>query len=184
MRTHVALLRGVNVGGHNRLPMADLRALVSTLGYRDVATHIQSGNVAFGCSEPDETRIADALEHAILARTDFAIAVVVVTAHDLRTAHATTPFPTELDARRVHVVFYRDPLDDARTQDVIDTQERLRAAGSDDRAVVRGRFLYLHTPHGLGTSRLASELLRVRAGSPVGTARNWATVQRLVTMLD
>ena len=184
MRTHVALLRGINVGGHNRLPMADLRELVTALGYRDVATYIQSGNVAFGCSEPDETRIADALEHAILAHTDLAIAVVVVTAPDLRAVHAATPFPTELDDRRVHVVFYRDPLDDARIQEVTETQERHRAAGADDRAIVRGRFLYLHTPHGLGTSRLASELLRVRAGSRAGTARNWATVQRLVAMLD
>ena len=68
MRTHVALLRGINVGGRNRVAMADLRHVVESLGHGDVATYIQSGNVVFASREDDTAAMAEALERSIAAR--------------------------------------------------------------------------------------------------------------------
>ena len=78
MATHVALLRGINLGGKNKVAMADLRALVGELGHADVVTYIQSGNVLFTSDETDTEALATALEEAISASLGVKPAVVVL----------------------------------------------------------------------------------------------------------
>ena len=81
--THVALLRGVNVNGHRRVPMADLRRLTERLGHADVATYVQSGNVVPTAQEPEPVVVAAGLERAILERLGHEVAVVVLTRQEL-----------------------------------------------------------------------------------------------------
>lgn len=182
MPTHVALLRGINVGGRAKVAMADLRAVVSELGHTDVATYIASGNVVFTSDGDDTDALADELEQAIAARLDVAPAGVVLTRDELAAIVAANPYPYAEDDRHVHAVFHRDAVTpDAAV--VADAEQRARAAGSRDSAVVVGHTVYLHTPDGMGRSRLA-ELLHRSDAIASGTARNWRTVTRLLGMLD
>lgn len=185
VRTHVALLRGVNVGGHNRLPMAQLRAAVATVG-SEVATYVQSGNAVFCCQDDDVDGIAAALGRAVAERTDVRPGVVVLTREQLRAVVAGNPYADEQDPTRLHVVFSRERPAPEVVATVAAAEQRARDRGSRDEATVTGGVLYLHTPDGLGRSLLADELARPRARTTAGvtTMRNWATTTRLLALLD
>ena len=188
MATHVALLRGINLGGRNKVAMADLRTLVAGLGYTDVSTYIQSGNVLFTApGDADCAVTARDMTEAIAATLGVTSPVVVVTRQELAQILADNPFPDEPDPRRVHAVVLSEPpwpdlevkLDAARAKSA--------AAGGTDEVIALGRTLYLHTPDGYGRSVLAEALLRV-VSSPksgaTGTARNWATMTKLLELCD
>ena len=172
MPSHVALLRGINVGSRSRVAMADLREVVASLGYEDVATYVQSGNVVFSAKAPD----AAALEAAIEERLGVSPAVVVLSCKELERVVAGNPWPEERDGKHLHVVFTAGEPD----ADVVAAAQE-KAAGGDEARIVRGT-LYMHTPNGLGRSKLAAEL--ARRGPKDGTARNWTTVTKLLAMLS
>jgi uncharacterized protein (DUF1697 family) len=182
MPRYVALLRGINVGGRNRVAMADLRQLTEALGHTEVGTYIQSGNVLFTSAETDCGALADALEQAIAKSLPVRPAVVVLSRADLAQVVADNPFPDVTDPRCLRAVFRRSELAEDAIAVIAGAQERARAKGSSDEAVAVGRALFLHTPDGLGRSELAAQLARAK-GQPDGTARNWATVSRLLAML-
>jgi uncharacterized protein (DUF1697 family) len=182
MPRYLALLRGINVGGHNKVAMSDLRDLAAGLGHDDVATYIQSGNLLFSTAETDPAKLAEVLELEIAARLGVRPAVVVVSAAELAQVIASNPFPAEENPKCLHAVFRRDVPDPADVAAVADAVQQARRAGQGDDAVIVGRTLYLHTPDGLGRSDLAARLLNSRKQA-VGTARNWATVTKLMAML-
>ena len=107
MPRYVALLRGINVGGRNRVAMADLRQLTEALGHTEVATYIQSGNVIFTSPDTDCGALADALEQAIARSLAVRPAVVVLSRADLAQVIADNPFPGEANPRCLHAVFRR-----------------------------------------------------------------------------
>jgi len=186
MATHIALLRGINVGGRNKVSMADLRAVVAGLGHTGVATYIQSGNVVFTSDEADNEALATALEAAIAANLGVKPAVVVLSRGDLARAVRDTPYPDEPNPKMVHAVFFRGPVPAAAAEAIDAGQRRAAERGSGkDTAQVVGNTLYLHTPDGFGRSELPAYLLG-RSASPVaaGTARNWATVTKLLALCD
>ena len=186
MATHVALLRGINLGGRNKVAMADLRALVAELGHTDVSTYIQSGNVLFTApADADSGALERAMTEAIAAKLGVTSPVVVVSREELAGIHAANPFPDEPDPRRVHAVVLSEPpwpelltrLDTARA--------KAATAGSGDEVLAVGRTLYLHTPEGFGRSVLAEVLMRYvtdRKTGATGTARNWATMTKLLDL--
>jgi uncharacterized protein (DUF1697 family) len=188
MATHVALLRGINLGGKNKVAMADLRALIAGLGHTDVSTYIQSGNVLFTAPDGADCAVtARVITEAIAATLGVASPVVVVTRAELAQIIADNPFPGEPDSRRVHAVVLSEPpwpelevkLDAARAKSA--------KAGGADEVIAVGRTLYLHTPDGYGRSVLAEAVLRA-VSSPksgaTGTARNWATMTKLLKLCD
>jgi uncharacterized protein (DUF1697 family) len=177
------LLRGINVGGRNKVAMADLRLVATDLGYTDVATYIQSGNLLFASDARNGAEHARALERAIAERLRVRPAVVVLSAADLARTIADNPFPAEPDGRRMHAVFRDTEPSAAERARIAEAVGRARAKGSTDDAVVVGRTLFLHTPDGFGRSELAVRLLSGSSPAAVGTARNWATVTRLMAML-
>ena len=146
MPTHIALLRGINVGGRNRVAMADLREVVLGLGHTEVATYIQSGNVIFTSKEADTARIAAALERAIAKHLGVRPTVVVLTRAELAQVVADNPFPDEPNPRWVHAIFRNGPLGPDELAAVAAAQQRARDEGSDDEARVVGTTLFLHTP--------------------------------------
>jgi hypothetical protein len=109
MPTHIALLRGITVGGRNRVAMAGLCQVVLGLGYTDVATYIQSGNVVLASEEADTAMIAAALERAIAEHLGVRPKVVVLTRAELARVAADTPFPEEPNLRWVHAIFRNGP---------------------------------------------------------------------------
>jgi uncharacterized protein (DUF1697 family) len=183
--THVALLRGINVGGRNRVAMADLRDAVESLGHTGVETYIQSGNVVFTTAETDTAALAAALERSVAERTGVQAGVVVLTRDELDRVVSGNPYPEEPDPKRVHVVFHRGGTRDVDA--VAAAEQRARDKGSRDRATVVDGTLYLHTPDGLGRSELAAQLAKPAVARQVGdtaTTRNWSTVLRLQAMLQ
>jgi uncharacterized protein (DUF1697 family) len=192
MASHVALLRGINVGGRNKVPMADLREVVASLGHTGVTTYIQSGNVLFSTAETDTAKLAASLEAAIGERFGIWASVVVLSRDELAEMLASNPYPDEPNPRLVHVVFLNaEPPDDLLGR--IEAAERATAAkGSRDTVQAAGPALFLHTPDGYGTSELAQTLFRIisppaQQKKPPGlaaTARNWATATKLLSLCE
>jgi uncharacterized protein (DUF1697 family) len=190
MATHVALLRGINVGGRNKVPMADLRELVSSLGHTGVTTYIQSGNVLFTAGT-GTGKMADALESAITDRFGIWASVVVLSREELAAILDANPYPDEANPKLVHVVF----LGAEPSADLLDRLSAAQAAaaakGSRDTVTATGAALYLHTPDGFGNSELAQKLFRI-IGTPskqkkpvvAATARNWATATKLLALCE
>ena len=184
--THVALLRGINLGGRNKVAMADLRALVSELGHADVSTYIQSGNVLFSATgDADADALALTMTEAIAAKLGVTAPVVVLTRDELAEVVAANPFPDEPDPRRVHAVVLSEPPGPELTAKLDAAVAQSAAKGFGDEIRVIDRTLYLHTPEGYGRSDLAAALMRIvsspKAGT-TGTARNWATMTKLLAL--
>lgn len=182
MPRYVALLRGINVGGRNKVAMADLRQIAADLGHANVSTYIQSGNLLFAADQDDPPKLAAALERLIAERLGVRPAVVVIPAAELGQVIAANPFPDAPNPRLVHAVFRNDDYTESRLAAVAAAVDAARASGSRDEAVVVGRTLYLHTPDGFGRSQLAAQLVASSAQAG-GTARNWATVTKLMALL-
>ena len=196
MASHVALLRGINVGGRNKVPMADLREVVTSLGHTGVSTYIQSGNVLFSTAEYDTAKLAATLESAIEDRFGIWSSVVVLSRDELAGVLAANPYPDEPDPRMVHVVF----LNGSPPRDLLDritaAESAAAAKGSRDTVQPVGQSagqpqaLFLHTPDGFGTSELAQNVLKIlappRKSKPglAATARNWATATKLLSLSE
>lgn len=176
----IALLRGINVGGGKKVPMAQLRELFARLGHRAVRTYVQSGNVVFTAADPDATpaQLAEAIERAIEEELGFPVVVMVRTRDELAAAIDRDPFRGVADhPSRYHVLFLGGEVDS-------DGLEEIDAAAFEpERFAVRGRELYLWTPEGIGRSKLAQALSRRRLGVEA-TARNWRTVTTLLALAD
>ena len=186
MATHIALLRGINLGGRNKVAMADLRVLVSELGHTDVSTYIQSGNVLFSAPPDAEAgALALAMTEAIAVKLGVTAPVIVLTRNELAEVVAANPFPGEPDHRRVHAVVLSEPPGPGLTARLGAAVAQSAARGFRDDVRGIGRTVYLHTPEGYGNSELAAALLRI-VSSPTagttGTARNWATVTKLLAL--
>jgi uncharacterized protein (DUF1697 family) len=168
---YVALLRGINVGGLNPLPMAGLRALFGSLGYTDVTTLIQSGNVVF--TAPKAVTPAG-LERAIAAEFGLDITVVVRTANELAKAVKANPFGSA-DPSTLHLGFMAANPAAAAVAAVT----KIDAGRFEpDEFAIRGCDLYLHLPNGMGRAKLPGYLDR-QLKVPT-TVRNWNTVAKLI----
>jgi uncharacterized protein (DUF1697 family) len=179
--THVALLRGINLGGRNRVAMPALRETVASLGHRDVATYIQSGNVVFTPAKRGRSdKLAAALEQGIEQQLGVAARVVVLSRAEVAKVVDANPYADEPNLKAVHAIFLTENPDAKLKRAVAAANEQAAANGTRDEARVLGRALFLHTPDGYGRSKLAATIMR----SPTGTARNWATVTKLLSMLD
>ncbi len=173
MAVVVALLRGVNVGGKTTLSMAKLREVAEGLGYDDVATYIQSGNLVFRTSSPAST-VERELADAVAALGGVQPAVIVRTRAQLQKAVDGNPFLERgEDASSCHLVFCAKA---AKAQlDRLDLPSYAPEA-----AAAVGKELYLFLPGGMGRSKLAKDLAKDKAA--VGTARSWRTVMKLLEM--
>ena len=173
---HVALLRGINVGGTRSLPMKALAELCTAAGYGDVQTYIQSGNVVFSAPKPLVAKFPAVLAAAILKRFKFEVPVLVRSAEELARIAENNPFLRKgIDHDWLHVAF----LADAPTREQVASLDPARSPG--DQWVVAERDIYLHFPKGAGQSKLTNQYLESRLKT-VSTLRNWRTVLRLLEM--
>jgi uncharacterized protein (DUF1697 family) len=176
--THVALLRGINVGGKNRLPMADLAALVHEAGGRDARTYIQSGNVAFHAGARAAAGFEARLSQAVAARFGITVPVVLRSVEELRRVAGAHPLAEPgHDAAKLHVGFL------AATP-AAERVARLDPGRSPpDTFVMRGSEIYLLTPNGMGKTKLTNAYFDGTLGT-TSTFRNWATVQALLALAE
>ncbi|MEV5319486.1 DUF1697 domain-containing protein [Streptomyces sp. NPDC052687] len=178
MTTYAALLRGINVGGSKKIPMADLRTLMEGLGYDGVRTYLQSGQAAFTSAHGDEESLAAELTRAIEQRYGFRVDVIVRDHAYLKAVADACPFPAaDLEPKQLHVTYFSAPVDEDRFAAVD------REAHLPEEFRLGDRALYLYAPDGLGRSRLADVLSRPRLTKGIiATTRNWNTVLKLVEL--
>ncbi len=173
----VLLLRGVNVGGRNRVPMPELRAALADAGMQNVRTYLQSGNVVVDGTAP-LAQLARDCRSAIAERFELDIAVVARTRGQLAQVVRTDPLGRLADNPKLYQVSFCS----ARPTKAAVAKVAERAAG-EERLLVRGREIYAWFPDGVGRSRLAVQLSRQDLGV-TATARNWSTVVNLLALAN
>jgi len=177
MTTWIALLRGVNVTGRNKLPMADFRKDLEAAGLKQVRTYIQSGNVVFDSDSRSAAALAERIAACIDARNGFTPMVLVLRSEDLEAAVHHNPYPqAAADPKSLHFFFLEAPARNAR----IDVLEEARSGTEAFR--LTDRVFYLHAPDGIGRSKLAARIERCLGVHT--TARNYRTVDTLLKMAN
>ena len=172
MTTWIVLLRGVNVGGRRKLPMAALRELLADVGFENVRTYIQSGNIVLDSPDGDRNSVARSIQGAIEKRFGFAPHTFVLDVDAFDAAIAANPFSQgELDPKAVHFIFLAEP------DPAADLDGLRELATQNEEFVLTERVLYLHTPNGFGRSRLVERLPRF-IGTEM-TARNHRSVRAI-----
>jgi uncharacterized protein (DUF1697 family) len=170
------LLRGVNVGGKNRLPMADLAAMFTEAGCKEVRTYIQSGNVVFSSSPETAKGVPGLISQSITERFGFQVPVVLRTSDEVRRVAADNPFlraGAKVDT--LHVVFLAGKPERRRV-DALDAKR-----SPSDSFVVRGREIFLCLPNGVAGSKLSNSYFDSTLAT-TSTVRNWRTVGKLIEM--
>jgi len=177
MTVYAALLRGINVGGHHKVPMADLRAVFEAHGASEVSTYIQSGNIVFA-SDASEAELSSELSGAIEERFGFPVPLVLRDASELASAGQEHPLAhLGVEEKLTHVVFLTAAPSKAAATAADFTSY------APDELVVRGRDVYVAYPNGSGRSKLTLDVIERQLGGPA-TGRNWLTVQKLVAMTE
>jgi uncharacterized protein (DUF1697 family) len=172
MQDWVALLKGVNVGGNNKVPMAELRAIAAGLGWQDARTYVASGNLMFRAGSGDHART---LRAAMAAQMGVDVPVLIRSGPALRADLAACPWP-DAPGKAVHLFWCWSPP-------VIDAAALDRFRAPSEALVADADRLWLHAPEGIGRSVLAAKLDKVVTGTDL-TARNLNTLRALVGMLD
>jgi uncharacterized protein (DUF1697 family) len=174
MTRHIALLRGINVGGNNLIPMVRLRAMLEELGFEGAQTILQSGNVVFSGGRKSSSALEAHLEKECRARLGPAVDWIVRTADEWDAVIEANPLPKEAQKDPSHylVHFLKRAPTPAQVEDL--------TSAIRGREIVRanGQHLYLVYPDGIGKSKLDMTLIEKKLGSS-GTARNWNTVLKL-----
>jgi uncharacterized protein (DUF1697 family) len=170
------MLRGINVGGKNKIKMADLEALFVGLGHADVITYIQSGNVVFKSPTKNASTLASVIEKRITRDFGLGVAIVLRTKAELGKVIAVNPF-AGVDLAKVHVTFLADKPEAALVRALDD-----HASPPDEFRIV-GREVYVYCPSGYGNTRLNNAFWERRLKTSA-TARNWNTVTKLFQLAD
>lgn len=175
---HVALLRGINVGGKHRLPMATLREHFAAAGATQVETYIQSGNVVYDAPAKRATKLAAEVSASLEAELGFAVPIIVRDRTSFTKIAAAHPFADQVSLAKLMMVAVLDRKPEAARVEALDPN---RSPG--DLLEVRGQEVYLGFPNGAGNSKLSGAWLD-RQLDVVSTWRNWPTMQKLAAMLD
>jgi uncharacterized protein (DUF1697 family) len=176
--THVALLRGVNVGGKNKLPMKELAAIFAEEGCDYVQTYIQSGNVIFRAAPGALSRLPDAITSRIAARYGYHTPVVLRTTEQMRAIVANNPFLAAGSAEDLlHVLFL------AKQPDVVRIAALDPQRSAPDAFALHGQDIYLKLPNGAGKTRFTNAYFDTKLAT-VSTGRNWRTVTKLLELCN
>jgi uncharacterized protein (DUF1697 family) len=170
---YVALLRSVNVAGHGRMSMSDVQRTFETLGYTDVSSYIQTGNIIFRSPAKSQRNLTLAIEGQLASDFGSSPAVILRTGPDLVRIAAASPFPKKgADPARHHVTFLAEQPDRAHLEAF-----RPPPSGRDE-LLIDDEEVYVHTPDGYATTKLTGTYLERHLGV-VSTTRNWNTVTKL-----
>lgn len=178
MKTHIALLRGINVSGHNLIKMEKLREVLKELDFEQISTYIQSGNILFKSEISDAKKIEKQIHDLIEKHFGFDVSVIVVTPEDLKSTVKNNPFAKEnIALPQPHVSFLSvtPALPNLEILKAIDFQK--------DRWIVVNQNMYIHYADGAGTTKLSNAVIEKKL-KLISTARNWKTVHKLIELAD
>ncbi|WMN12049.1 DUF1697 domain-containing protein [Marivirga salinae] len=174
MKTKIAILRGINVGGKRKILMADLKMLMQDLGYLNIQTYIQSGNLIFEIDDKHQNKgIAEGIETAILGKFDFEVPVIVLSAEEIENAVTKNPFyKADADINKLHLTFLNE-LPDKDNLALVESFDY-----SPDQFKIIGKNAFIYCEGSYHKSKLTNDFfekkLKVKA-----TTRNWKTVLKL-----
>lgn len=173
---YVALLRGINVGGNTMIKMSDLTAMFESLGFENVKTYINSGNLAFDGRKTSESKLAERIEKVVESNVGKPVSVMVRSQADIKHVLDSNPYEGEYESHKeMHVLFMKSELDAEKKRLLAE------AVPGGERFSVVGREIYCHLPTGVADSYLGrgqfEKMLKVSV-----TARNWRTVQKLAEL--
>ncbi|SFS29688.1 DUF1697 domain-containing protein [Lutibacter maritimus] len=177
MNTYIALLRGINVSGHNKIKMVDLQQLFINNGYTNVTTYIQSGNVIFSSDELNTSKIEHTIINEIKKQFSYAIKVLVLKKSELTAIYNFNAFKniTELDFKNVCVTI----LKENPAEEGIEKVKSL--AAPDEKIIFKERNVYIYCPNGFGRTKLSNTNIEAKL-KVYATSRNWNTITKLVEL--
>jgi len=174
MSIYISLLRGINVGGSKRLPMGTLRGIYVAMGFTNIRTYLQSGNVVFESQEDDRSRLVSQIESHIEQTCGFHVEVFIRQAHDMLGILSNNPFLNNRneDTSKLYVSFlYQPPVEAAWSRLTV-------PPNTTDEFAIGEMAIYLFLPNFYGKARLTSDFFEKRLGVAT-TARNWNTVNAI-----
>lgn len=175
MSVHIALFRGINVGGRNPLPMKTLTTVLESLGCSNVRTYIQSGNIVFTHTNTYREALAQQTSRSIEAQFGFLPQVLLLSVAELQSAIDRNPFAdATTEPKTLHLWFLKEKPGEPNLAKIHELK-----SDSESFCLIE-RVFYLHAPDGIGRSRLAARVEKL-VGAPA-TARNWRTVNKLLEM--
>jgi uncharacterized protein (DUF1697 family) len=173
---YVALLRGINVGGATMMKMTDLKAEFERLGFENVRTYINSGNIAFDAKKAAESKLINKIEPAIEKRFGRAVPVMVREQNDIERILKGNPFDGQYDSHKeMHVLFLKEEMPKDKEAELLSKQTE------NERFAVIGREIYCHLKQGVADGLLGKGYIEKKLKVAV-TGRNWRTVQKLAEM--
>lgn len=176
MEVYIALFRGINVGGKNKLPMNELVGILEELGCQNVKTYIQSGNVVFKSNENDVSRLLTRISSGIKTYHGLTPYILILNPEEFEKILTNNPFPeAKHDPKTLHVGFLASIPEEPK----LGKLESLKAESERYRLI--GKTFYLWAPNGIGRSKLAASAEKL-LGVPM-TDRNWRTVSKILEMV-
>lgn len=179
MQTYISFLRSVNIAGHNLIKMTELSELFKKMGFSDVKTYIQSGNIIFSISDDlTSSDLSDNLEKAILGRFSLQIHVMTRTTRELSEMFSNNPYLKEpdFDPSKSAVLFLHEEPSDAQIQKVKDINY------PPDRFKIIGKEIFIYCPNGFGRTKIYTNFFEKKMGV-IGTGRNWKTVTTVLNLI-
>jgi len=179
MTAFVSLFRGINVGGHHKIRMDELKDLHESLGLRDVLPYIQSGNVVFKSDDADLARLRKQIEDGFEKKFGFHVEIIVRTSAELRDIIDKNPFQSQQskESKWVVVMFLAARPDNTAQEELLKTY-----VGPEELFII-GKELYIYYTHGIGRSKLSHSFIEKKLKT-FGTARNWNTILQLQELIQ
>lgn len=173
MKNYIALLRGINVGGHKKIIMANLRTALSDLGLKNVATYIQSGNVFFTSEEKNIKKLEQDIHNIILSDFGFEVPVLITTTEALQTVLDDCPFDEEVKQNSYFILFYNTP-----NADLVTAVSNI--SHPNETVIIREKCIYFYSSVGYGKAKFNNRFFekKLKINS---TARNYKTMLYLTT---
>ena len=177
--SYITLLRGINLGGHKTIRMEQLRACFEGLGFQNVRTHVQSGNVVFETGKGLTAVLSDKISKCIQREFGFPVSIVIRTAKEMGEIVRANPFLKKpgIDHSKLHVTFLSAVAPVTATKDL----EPLALSAEQFR--INGREIYLYCPEGYGRTKLSNNAIEKKLGL-VATTRNWKSVNALLSLIQ
>lgn len=178
-KTYIALLRGINVSGHNKILMTELKQLFVDLGFFNVVTYIQSGNIVFKSKKTEIQKLEQTIANAIEKQFGHSINVLILTKKELETAFSANPFlikNANLDITKLGITLLNLEPDLSKISEV-----DALIVDSNDEFIVIDKRVYLHLPNGSAKTKLTNNLFEKKMNTSA-TTRNWRTITKLIEL--
>jgi uncharacterized protein (DUF1697 family) len=176
---YISILRGINVGGNRKILMADLKSMYEDLGFSDVTTYIQSGNVIFNTSITNPAKLEEIIKNSIAKNFGFDVPVIIRSIEEMQQVISENPFlnNADFDPKKLYVTFLSEPIDMVHENNII-PQDYL-----PDQFKILGQHIYVYYAEKISSSKLIQSLFE-KQYKVTATTRNWNSVNKLVELAD